>query len=59
MPWVKLLISIALGYGAAFVTGCANIVVAGLSVATVAGATHTALRLATLVGDMAQRKSIR
>lgn len=59
MPWVKLTSSIIAGYGAAVVIGMDYIAVAGLAVATVAGATHTTLRLATLVGDMAQRKSIR
>ena len=59
MPWVRLTASIGAGYGAAAVVGLENIAVSGLSVATVAGATHALLRLATLVGDMAQRKSIR
>lgn len=59
MPWVKLLASIGLGYGAASIAGMGNIALSGLSVATVAGATHTLLRLLTLAGDYAQRKSIR
>jgi hypothetical protein len=59
MPWVNLTASIAAGYGAAAVAGLDDIWISGLSVATVAGATHALLRLATLVGDMAQRKSLR
>lgn len=59
MPWVKLTASIAASYGAAAVVGVENLWVSGLSVATVAGATHALLRLVTLVGDMAQRKSLR
>lgn len=59
MPWVKLAASIGAGYGAAAVAGLDNIWVSGLAVSTVAGAAHALLRLATLVGDMAQRKSLR
>lgn len=59
MPWVKLVASIAVSYGAAAVAGLDDLWVSGLSVATVAGATHALLRLVTLVGDMAQRKSLR
>lgn len=59
MPWVKLAVSIAASYGAAAVAGTDYLWISGLSVATVAGATHALLRLVTLVGDMAQRKSLR
>lgn len=59
MPWVKLLASICCGYAAAVIVGMEDIALAGLAVATVAGATHTLLRLLTLAGDYAQRKSIR
>jgi hypothetical protein len=59
MPWVRLTASIAAGYGAAAVVGLQDIWISGLSVATVAGACHALLRLATLSGDMAQRKSLR
>ena len=59
MPWVKLIASIVLSYGAALLIGLDDIALSGLAVATVAGATHSALRLATLSGDMAHRKSLR
>lgn len=59
MPWVKLSASIGFGYGAAAVAGLNNIWISGLSVAAVAGTAHSLLRLVTLVGDMAQRKSMR
>lgn len=59
MPWVKLLFSVALGYGSALIVGVDNIAVSGFTVAAVAGAVHSLLRLVTLVGDMAQRKSMR
>jgi hypothetical protein len=59
MPWVRLLASIAAGYGAAVIIGAEDIAIYGLSVAAVAGVVHAVLRLVTLVGDMAQRKSLR
>lgn len=59
MPWVRLTASIGAGYGAAAVAGLDSIWISGLAVSTVAGAAHALLRLATLVGDMAQRKSLR
>lgn len=59
MPWVKILAGVALGYGAAFVGDMDRVYLSGLAVATVAGTVHTVLRLATLAGDLAQRKSLR
>jgi hypothetical protein len=59
MPWVKLLVSVAFGYCAALLLGTSNIAISGLSIAAVAGATHSLLRLTTLAGDYAQRKSLR
>lgn len=59
MPWVKLIASIILSYGAALLIGMEDIALSGLAVSTVAGAVHSALRLATLSGDMAHRKSLR
>jgi hypothetical protein len=59
MPWVKLLASVALSYGASALVGLDNPIISGLAVATVAGATHSLLRWATLAGDYAQRKSLR
>lgn len=59
MPWVKLLFAVALGYGVSVVVGVIDIAVSGFVVAAVAGVVHSLLRLMTLVGDMAQRKSMR
>lgn len=56
MPWVKVLVGVLLGYGAAFVSGMDNIAIAGLAVATIASSCHSVLRLATLLGDMALRR---
>ena len=59
MPWVKIVAGVAIGYGASFVAGIDEKALGGLVVATIAGSTHTLLRLATLMGDMAQKKSYR
>lgn len=59
MPWVKIVSSVAFGYPAAFITSVENPVLGGLVIATVAGATHSLLRLITLLGDMAQKKTYR
>ena len=59
MPWVRLLASIALGYGSALICDLDNLTISGLAVAAVAGGVHTLLRLLTLAGDLAQRKSLR
>lgn len=59
MPWVKLLASIVLGYVSTLIVDTSNIALSGFAVAAVAGAVHSLLRLTTLVGDMAQRKSMR
>jgi hypothetical protein len=59
MPWVKVVLAVALSYGISFVVQIDELWTSGLVVATLAGATHTLLRLLTLTGDMAQRKSIK
>jgi hypothetical protein len=63
MPWVKILLTVLVSIGAAFVIDLdgnpTEHVVAGFSIATLAGATHTLLRLLTLTGDMAQRRSMK
>jgi hypothetical protein len=59
MPWIKLLFSIAMGYVTAAIVGLDNLEISGLSVAAVAGGIHSLLRLLTLTGDYAQRKSLR
>ena len=57
MPWVKLLVVAALSYGATFLMGLENPLISGLSVATLAGAVHTVLRVMTLLGDRAQKQT--
>jgi hypothetical protein len=59
MPWVKILAGVVFGYGASFIAGVEDKVLGGLVVATVAGAAHGLLRLVTLLGDMAQKKTYR
>jgi hypothetical protein len=59
MPWVKVLAGIALGYGAAALARLDNIVLSGLAVASLAGSVHAVLRLVTLVGDLARKRSLR
>jgi hypothetical protein len=59
MPWVKILAGVLVGYGAAALAGLDKIPLSGLAVATVAGSVHALLRLITLTGDLAQRKSLR
>jgi len=58
MPWVKLLFTVLLSVGVTFVTGMDNEVVNGFAVATVAGATHSLLRMITLCGDLLLRRSV-
>jgi hypothetical protein len=59
MPWVKVVLAVALSYGISFVVQIDELWTSGLVVATVAGTTHTLLRLLTLTGDMAQRRSMK
>ena len=59
MPWVKVVLAVILSYGISFVVQIDELWTSGLVVATLAGATHTLLRLLTLTGDMAQRKSLK
>lgn len=59
MPWVKVVVAVALSYGISFVVQIDELWTSGLVVATLAGATHTLLRLLTLTGDMAQRRSMK
>jgi hypothetical protein len=53
MPWVKVLVGILFGYGAAFLLKMDDPAIAGLAVASIASGCHSVLRLATLLGDMA------
>ena len=57
MPWVKVLCGILLGYAVAFVTNLPDMWTSGLVVATIASACHGLLRLMTLHGDLAARKT--
>jgi len=59
MPWVKVVVAVALSYGISFLVQIEELWTSGLVVATIAGATHTLLRLITLTGDMAQRRSMK
>lgn len=57
MPWVKVGLGIVLGYAASFIVGLDHITISGLVVATIASGCHSVLRLATLLGDMALRRT--
>lgn len=59
MPWVKVLVGTAIGYGVSFIVDVDNQWIGGLVIATIAGACHGVLRLITLMGDMSQRKSLK
>ena len=59
MPWVKIIFSIAISYPITLVLGTPDPYVDGLAVATLAGVCHAVLRLVMLLGDNAQRKTIR
>jgi hypothetical protein len=59
MPWVKVSFGILFGYIAALTTGLTERWTDGLAVATIAGAVQATLRLMTLLGDWAVRKSVR
>lgn len=59
MPWVKIIATTVLSYLVTIVVPVSEPWVGGLVISTLAGATHTLLRLLTLTGDMAQRKASR
>lgn len=59
MPWVKLLFTVAISYISMAIISPHNLWFMGLAVATIAGTVHSTLRLLTLAGDMAYRKSIK
>lgn len=59
MPWVKIAFGIIVGYASILVVDFDNSLIAGLVVSALAGVCHTVLRLLTLLGDMAQKKSMR
>ena len=55
MPWVKVLFSTLVSFGAVALYGSDRLVIDGFAVATVAGIVHTVLRLLTLLGDRNRR----
>lgn len=59
MPWVKVLVGVAFGYGAAYLVQVEHPYVAGMTIAAVASAWHGVMRLVTLLGDMALRKAVK
>jgi hypothetical protein len=59
MPWVKILVSIVLGYAVQFPAQADNYAIGGLVIAALAGAVHAMLRLVTLWGDVAIKKTMR
>ena len=56
---IKVPLSAALGIGAAWWLGENNVLLSGLAMGTIAGATHTVLRLMTLAGDLSWRRSLK
>ena len=59
MPWVKIVFGVLLGYLSLTLIDVPNVALGGLAVATIAGTVHAVLRLMTLMGDWAHRKSTR
>lgn len=59
MPWVKIVFSVILSYPITLVLGTPDPYIDGLAVATLAGVCHAVIRLVMLLGDNAQRKTIR
>jgi hypothetical protein len=59
MPWVKVLAGVVLGYAGALLANLDYPLFAGLAVATLAGTVHSVLRLLTLAGDLARKRSLR
>jgi len=57
MPWVKVVAGVVFGFLAAWLANLESYVLSSLAVATLAGATHTIIRLLTYVGDMAARRA--
>lgn len=59
MPWVKVVAGVVLAFGAARLANLESYLLSSLAVATLAGVTHTIIRMLTYVGDMAARKSVK
>lgn len=58
-PWVKVVAGVLLSIPVTILAGLNSVAVSTLAVATLAGATHSVLRLLTYVGDFALRKSLK
>jgi hypothetical protein len=59
MPWVKVVATLVVSYGMVFALWTDTIWLHGLVVATIAGAVHSAIRMITLMGDMARTRSLK
>lgn len=66
MPWVKVVAGVAFSLGATALvwsrfdeSSFGNYLVSSLAVATLAGVTHSVIRLITYLGDMAARRATR
>lgn len=59
MPWVVVVLGVLLSVPLAFALDLDYPLLTGLAMATVAGATHSVLRLVTFLGDMAFNKSLK
>jgi len=59
MPWVKVLATLLVSYGIVLVLWTETMWMDGLVVATLAGIVHSAIRMITLMGDMARTRSLK
>lgn len=59
MPWVKVIFAVAISYAVAAIAQVQDLWMSGLIIASLASMVHAVLRLLTLCGDMAYRKSIK
>lgn len=57
--WVKVAASVVLSYAAAVLLWTDHLPISGLVIATLASVIHAVLRLLTLAGDLAMRRTIR
>lgn len=57
--WVRIVAEVVLGVAVASLLSGRFLLFEGLAVATLAGTTHSALRLITLAGDLSLRRSLK
>lgn len=57
--WITVLVGVVLGIGASWWLSENNVLLSGLAMATIAGATQSVLRLVTLTGDLSLRRSLK